>query len=163
MDYRLPRSGRHFGPAAAALSVGWDIMGTLKILLILLVGALLAACGQQSLRDEALPLEDRLAALGYRQGEAVKSLWRTDIDGWQYLDKRHMVLGTGPGRSYLIEFSSPCRNLNFSNRISYSTTAGALTTLDKIVSIDSGGFPEHCLIGQIYRLEKLPRLKAPAN
>jgi hypothetical protein len=139
-------------------------MGTLKTLLILLVSALLlAACGQQSLRDEALPLEDRLAALGYRQGEAVKSLWHADIDGWQYLDKRHMVLGTGPGRAYLIEFSYPCRNLNFSNRISYSTTVGALTTLDKIVSIDSGGFPEHCLIGNIYRLEKLPRLKATAN
>lgn len=139
-------------------------MDKLKTLVILLVSALLlAACGQQSLRDETLPLEDRLAALGYRQGEAIKSVWHADIDGWQYLDKRHMVLGTGPGRSYLIEFSYPCRNLNFSNRISYSSTVGALTTLDKIVSIDSGGFPEHCLIGNIYRLEKLPRLKATAN
>lgn len=139
-------------------------MDKLKTMAILLVSALLlAACGQQLLRDESLPLDDRLATLGYRQGEQVKSLWRTDIDGWQYLDKRHMVLGTGPGRSYLIEFSSPCRNLNFSNRISYSSTVGALTTLDKIVSIDSGGFPEHCLIGNIYRLEKLPRLKAPAS
>ena len=139
-------------------------MGTLKTLLILLVSALLlAACGQQSLRDETLPLEGRLATLGYRQGEPVRSVWHADIDGWQYLDKRHMVLGTGPGRSYLIEFSYPCRNLNFSNRISYSSTVGALTTLDKIVSIDSGGFPEHCLIGNIYRLEKLPRLKATAS
>jgi hypothetical protein len=135
-----------------------------KTLAILLLSALLlAACGQQSLRDETLPLEERLATLGYRQGQPVKSLWYTDIDGWQYLDKSHMVLGTGPGRAYLIEFSYPCRNLNFSNRISYSTTVGALTTLDKIVSIDSGGFPEHCLIGEIYRLEKVPRVKAAAS
>jgi hypothetical protein len=110
-----------------------------------------------------LPLEERLATLGYRQGEPVKSVWQIDIDGWQYLDKRHMVLGTGPGRTYLIEFSYPCRNLNFSNRIAYSTTVGTLTTLDKIVSIDSGGFPEHCLIGEIYRLEKVPRVKATAS
>lgn len=139
-------------------------MNKLKALLILLVNSLLlAACSQQPLRDEALPLEDRLAALGYRQGEVVKSVWRVDIDGWQYLDKRHMVLGTGPGRSYLVAFSSPCRNLSFSNLISYSTTVGSLTALDKIVSIDSGGFPEHCLIGEIYRLEKLPKLKATAD
>lgn len=139
-------------------------MDKLKTWVIMLVSAqLLAACGQQSLRDESLPLEDRLATLGYRQGEPVKSVWRTDIDGWQYLDKRHMVLGTGPGRSYLVEFSYPCRNLNFSNLITYSTTVGALTTLDKIVSLDSGGFPEHCLIGNIYRLEKLPRVKAATS
>ena len=139
-------------------------MDNLKPAVSLLVSALLlAACGQQSLRDESLPLEERLATLGYRQGEPVKSVWQIDIDGWQYLDKRHMVLGTGPGRTYLIEFSYPCRNLNFSNRIAYSTTVGTLTTLDKIVSIDSGGFPEHCLIGEIYRLEKVPRVKATAS
>ena len=139
-----------------------------KLFSILLVNSLLAsmlltACSQHGLRDETLPLEDRLAMLGYRQGEPVKSVWRVDIDGWQSLDKRHMVLGAGPGRSYLVEFSHPCRNLNFSNRIGYSTTVGSLTTLDKIVSIDSGGFPEHCLIGEIYRLEKVPRVKAAAN
>ena len=78
-----------------------------KVFSILLVGSLvasmfLAACSQQALRDETLPLADRLAMLGFRQGEPVKSVWRVDIDGWQYLDKSHMVLGTGPGRSYLV-------------------------------------------------------------
>lgn len=136
-----------------------------SILLVsfLLASMLLSACSQQALRDETLPLAERLAVLGFRQGEPVKSVWQVDIDGWQYLDKSHMVLGSGPGRSYLVEFSHPCRNLNFSNRIGYSTTVGSLTALDKIVSIDTGGFPEHCLIGEIYRLEKVPRVKAAAN
>jgi len=139
-----------------------------KVFSILLVSSLvasmfLAACSQQALRDETLPLADRLAALGFRQGEPVKSVWQVDIDGWQYLDKSHMVLGTGPGRSYLVEFSYPCRNLNFSNLITYSTTVGSLTTLDKIVSTDSSGIPEYCLIGEIYRLEKVPKVKATAS
>lgn len=139
-----------------------------KVFSVLLVSSLvasmfLAACSQQALRDETLPLADRLAMLGFRQGEPVKSVWRVDIDGWQYLDKSHMVLGTGPGRSYLVEFSYPCRNLNFSNLITYSTTVGSLTTLDKIVSTDSSGIPEYCLIGEIYRLEKVPKVKATAS
>lgn len=139
-----------------------------KVFSILLVSSLvvsmfLAACSQQALRDETLPLADRLAMLGFRQGEPVKSVWYVDIDGWQYLDKSHMVLGTGPGRSYLVEFSYPCRNLNFSNLITYSTTVGSLTTLDKIVSTDSSGIPEYCLIGEIYRLEKVPKVKATAS
>lgn len=92
-----------------------------KTLGILLVSALLllAACSQRPLRDESLSLEERLATLGYHQGELVKSVWYVDVHAWQYLDKRHMVLGTGPGRAYLI--------------------------------------------GNIYRLEKLPRLKATAS
>ncbi|SFQ07135.1 DUF6491 family protein [Pseudomonas borbori] len=136
-----------------------------SILLVnsLLASMLLTACSQQALRDETLPLAERLAVLGFRQGEPVKSVWQVDIDGWQYLDKSHMVLGSGPGRSYLVEFSYPCRNLNFSNLITCSTTVDSLTTLDKIVSIDSGGFPEHCLIGEIYRLEQVPRVKAAAS
>lgn len=131
--------------------------------LLLMAALLLAACSQQALDDESLPLEERLAMLGLRQGEPVKSVWQVDIDGWQYLDKRHMVLGTGPGRTYLVEFSYPCRNLNFSNLITYSTTVGSLTTLDKIVSTDSSGIAEYCLIGEIYRLEKLPKVKATGS
>lgn len=101
--------------------------------------------------------------LGMRQGEPVKSVWQVDIDGWQYLDKRHMVLGSGPRRAYLIEFSYPCRNLNLSNLITYSTTVGSLTSLDRIISIDSSGTPEYCLIGEIYRLEQVPKIKATAS
>ncbi|WP_439887721.1 DUF6491 family protein [Pseudomonas sp. MBLB4123] len=127
---------------------------------VLLGVLLLTACAQQMRWDESLPLEARLALLGWRQGEAVESVWRGDIDGWQYLDKRHMVLGTGPGRSYLVEFAYPCHNLSFSNPIGYSTTVGALTALDRIVSIDSAGTPAYCLIDGIYRLERMPEVEA---
>ncbi|MDX1721948.1 MAG: DUF6491 family protein [Pseudomonas sp.] len=56
---------------------------------------LLAACSQQPLRDESLRWEERLATLGYHQGEPVKSVWYVDVHAWQYLDKPHMVLGSG--------------------------------------------------------------------
>ncbi|CAD5108058.1 DUF6491 family protein [Zestomonas carbonaria] len=126
---------------------------------LVIVFALLAACTGRGPADESLPLDERLARLGYQQGEAVDSVLRYRIDDWQYLDKRHIVLGGGPGPAYLVEFPTPCRNLAFNNRIAYSTTAGALTRLDKIVSTDAGGFPEHCLIGEIYRLDRVKKAK----
>ncbi|MDX1367727.1 DUF6491 family protein [Pseudomonas sp.] len=71
-----------------------------KTLGILLVSALLlAACSQRPLRDESLSLEERLATLGYHQGEPVKSVWYVDGHAWQYLDKPHMVPG---GRAALV-------------------------------------------------------------
>jgi methenyltetrahydromethanopterin cyclohydrolase len=117
---------------------------------------LLAACAQQP-RNDTLPLDEHLAKLGYRQGEPVRSILGFDINGWEYLDKRHITLGSGPGRKYLIEFRQPCNNLGFGNQIGYSSTAGSLTRLDKVVSTDSSGFPEHCLIEDMYRLEKVEK------
>ncbi|HWV11566.1 MAG TPA: DUF6491 family protein [Pseudomonas sp.] len=124
---------------------------------VLCLAWLLGACGHSPLRDEGLPLDEHLARLGYRQVEAVESVQRFDIDGWQYLDKQHIVFGHGPGRSYLLTFSRPCRNLSFSNTLGFSTTVGVLTRLDRVVSTDDSGFPEYCLIETIHQLEKVPR------
>ncbi|MDH1265081.1 DUF6491 family protein [Pseudomonas sp. GD03944] len=123
----------------------------------LCLATVLSACGHSPARDEGLPLDEHLSRLGYRQAEAVESVQRFDIDGWQYLDKQHIVVGHGPGRSYLLTFSRPCRNLSFSNTLGFSTTVGVLTRLDRVVSTDGSGFPEYCLIETIHRLEKVPR------
>lgn len=121
------------------------------------VGLALAACSHSPARDESRTLPERLAYLGYQQGEPVNSIQGYRIDGWQYVDKTHIILDDGPGRAHLLTFSRPCRNLNFSNTLGFSTTLGTLTRLDRIVSSDSSGFPEHCLIGEMHRLEKVPR------
>lgn len=119
--------------------------------------SLLTACSQSSLHDEELPLDRHLAKLGLRQGDAVKSIPVWNSAGWEYLDKGHIILGQSPGRRYLVAFSAPCNNLAFSNRLNISNTVGAVTTLDRIISVDSAGIPEPCLIGQLYELERMPR------
>jgi len=132
-------------------------MRNLSGAVLLAAVSLLAACSNPSLHDDQLPLDQHLAKLGLRQGEQVKSIPVWDTRGWDYLDKSHITLGQTPGRRYLVAFSSPCNNLSFSNRLNISNTVGAVTTLDRIISIDSAGIPEPCLIGQLYRLERVPR------
>lgn len=134
-------------------------MNPLKILGLSVLLCLLAACARQPYLDESLPLEDRLAQLGLRQGEAVDSILGFNINGWQYLDSHHITLDSGVGRNFLIVFTNPCYNLKANNRIGYSTTGGSLTRLDKIISVDNG-MPQACLVGDIYRLEKIAK---PAN
>ncbi|WP_313517325.1 DUF6491 family protein [Pseudomonas sp.] len=131
-------------------------MNPLKILGLSVVLCLLAACAGQPYLYESLLLEDRLAQLGLRQGEAVDSILGFNIDGWQYLDSHHITLDSGAGRNFLIVFTTPCYNLNANNRIGYSTTGGSLTRLDKIISTDNG-MPQACLIADIYRLKKLSK------
>lgn len=119
--------------------------------------SLLSACSQSGLHDDELPLDRHLDKLGLRQGEAVKSIPVWDTADWEYLDKGHIILGQSPGRRYLVVFSAPCNNLAFSNRLNISNTVGSVTTLDRIISVDSAGIPEPCLIGQLYELERVPR------
>ncbi|MBB3102590.1 DUF6491 family protein [Azomonas macrocytogenes] len=113
----------------------------------------LGACHHSVLDDPAATLDEKLTALGFRQGEKVEQAWRYDFDGWQFLDNRHIVLGRWPSRSYLIEFSNECR-MKSSSRIGYSTTVGNLSRFDQIFFSDTGNIPEFCRIGEIYRLEK---------
>lgn len=132
-------------------------MRNLSSAVLLAALSLLVACSQSSLHDDELPLDQHLAKLGLRQGDTVKSIPVWDTSGWQYIDKGHIVLGQSPGRRYLVAFSSPCNNLSFSNRLNISNTVGSVTTLDRIISVDSAGIPEPCLIGQLYQLERAPR------
>ncbi|WP_457787816.1 DUF6491 family protein [Pseudomonas sp. PL-6] len=125
-------------------------------LIALSLALALGACTQRP-APEALPLDERLQQLGYRQGESLRSVLRHDLDGWQYLDKQHLLFGRGPGRAYLVSFTRPCNNLNFSSLLSYRTTLGMLTPLDHILVHDQGGFAEPCLIDEIHALERIAR------
>lgn len=117
------------------------------------VMVMMAGCATTAPEGETT--EEHLARLGYRQGEALESIRRYDISGWGYIDRQHITLNGGPRRTYLISFRRPCNNLAFDNTLAYSTTAGSLTRLDRITSVSTGGFSEHCLIDRIYRLEKV--------
>lgn len=125
-----------------------------KAIITSILGVVMIA-GCTTTAHEGETTAEHLARLGYEQGEALESIRRYDISGWGYIDRQHITLDGGPGRRYLISFRSPCNNLAFGNTLAYSTTVGALTRLDKIISIDTGGLPEHCPIDRIYKLEKV--------
>lgn len=120
---------------------------------------ILAGCASsESVRDAQLPLDQHLAKLGLSQGEAVESITRYDIDDWDYLDKRHIVLGRSPGQRYLLEFTRDCDRLDFSSAIGYSSTVGLLTSLDHIRVFDGmGGVPQICQVEKLYKLQRLEK------
>ena len=76
-----------------------------------------------------------------------------DLSGWHYLDTRHLALGTGLGRAYLVDFAVPCRNLAAGNRLGYRSRAAGLRPGDFLVSTDARGNRMECPIGGLYRLD----------
>lgn len=114
---------------------------------------LLAGCAARSFGPPTL--DDRLAELGYRQGAPVATILGFDLSGWRYLDSRHLALGTGLGRAYLVDFAMPCRNLAAGNRLGYRSRAAGLQAGDALVSTDARGSRLECPIAGLSRLDPL--------
>jgi hypothetical protein len=122
-------------------------------LLALLGLVLLAGCAVRPFGPPTL--DDRLAELGYRQGAPVATILGFDLSGWRYLDSRHLALGTGLGRAYLVDFAVPCRNLAAGNRLGYRSRAAGLQAGDALVSTDARGNRLECPIAGLSRLDPL--------
>ncbi|TWI55457.1 hypothetical protein IQ22_01379 [Pseudomonas duriflava] len=130
-------------------------MHTLRTVFLLGLTMLLAACATPF--GPPTSLEGKLRRLGYTQGEPVRTIMGFDLSGWSYLDHRHIALGTGLGRAYLLEFIQPCTNLNSDNRIGYTSRGAGLSRGDVIVSNNLAGAQERCPIGELYKLIPLDR------
>lgn len=126
-------------------------MRPLAAVLTVAATLLLAGCAGRPFAPPTL--DDRLADLGYRQGAAVDTILGFDLSGWHYLDTRHLALGTGLGRAYLVDFAVPCRNLAAGNRLGYRSRAAGLRPGDFLVSTDARGNRLECPIGGLYRLD----------
>lgn len=125
-----------------------------KTLGLLATMALLSACAQQPVAPEKT-LPEILAAKGYAIGEPLQEIKDYKINGWNSLDSSHLILNSGPSTDYLITLQAPCIGL-MSNpeQLSFTTTVGNLTTLDKVVISDMA-VPSHCPIKKIETLKRV--------
>lgn len=137
---------RHFAILGNVVSTFRDwSLGSL-LLTSLLLGNVAAA-------DESPTLESRLSKLGYTQGESVQSINNYRVDAWNYIDDKHVMIYTGVSSRALLTLLSTCPELSSVEHIGFSSTAGHLTTFDKIVTRGAGGFHRDCQISEIHQLD----------
>jgi hypothetical protein len=98
-------------------------------------------------------VEQLLATHGYQQSESVKAIRSYRITNWTVLDDQHVVLTTEPEQDYLITLTSPCQGLAVAPAIGFSSTAGDLTPLDKLV-IQGDVVKTQCPIRRINQLKR---------
>lgn len=123
----------------------------LKILIFTILG--MSACANPSV--QRLTLEERLAEKNFYVSEAAEEILQYRLDGWRYLDSRHLIVETGPGSHYLISLATPCHDLGSAEDIAFSTTAGRLTRFDSLLVESAGGMQERCHIEALHRLERI--------
>ncbi len=110
--------------------------------------------------ETPLTLEQKLEARNYSVGEEVKRIRNYRINGWNYLDSKHVVMTAGVSDHYLVTLRNRCNELSSATNIAFTTTVGSLSVHDKILVKGLTNFIDHCFIQSLNKLEKKVNTRA---
>jgi len=123
------------------------------------IGLLLAAgCAGKS--TQPIPLDKKLSQRGYVVDTPVRKILEYRINGWNSIDRLHLIITSGVSDHYLVTLRNPCDELSSAETIAFSTTVGNLTDMDKLLVRGHGNFLQRCYIKTIHTLSKI---KKPAG
>jgi hypothetical protein len=97
---------------------------------------------------------EKLDRTGYTIGAPAQEILNYKVDGWNYLDSRHLTVTTGPSERYLITLKTRCPDLGSVETVGFSNTVDRLTRFDKVIVRGAGGIQQDCFIDTIHKLEK---------
>jgi len=112
----------------------------------------MAGCAANS--TQPIPLDEKLSQRSYVVGTTVKSIRDYQINGWNSIDRLHLIITAGASDRYLVTLRNACDGLRSAEVIVFKTTVGNLSRLDKLLVRGQGGFLERCYIDTIHTLNK---------
>ena len=129
-----------------------------KILASLSACIFVVACsGTGKPPEEGKSLEELLAEKNLRIVEEKDQLLAFTISSWMYINRENVVLSDVPSRNYLVTLNAPCYNLQFAQRIAFTSFARTLRNSDFIVVTDGPGNVERCYMKKFYILERMEK------
>lgn len=113
---------------------------------------LLSSCATTG--EEPQTVEQLLAERGYTIGPSVERILQFRIDGWNYLDRQHVIVSVSVSRDYLVSLRTSCNGLFGANVIAFSNTGSYLTNFDWLLVRDHTRVLERCPIESLNELVK---------
>lgn len=129
--------------------------GITNIFTAVIVLSLAVACASNP--SETVPLEEKLAQLGFAIGKPVRSVINFQLSGWSTVDHKHVIMNFGASRNYLLTLRTSCDGLRSATLINFSTTVGSLTDKDKVLVRNESRHLSQCYISTIHELEKIDK------
>ncbi|MFT3755663.1 MAG: DUF6491 family protein [Pseudoxanthomonas sp.] len=122
------------------------------LMLVAGLAAGIAACSSLPKQTDA----ERLALYREHAGEPVRDFqYFGSLNGWNPLGEQALAVWTRPNQAYLLEFTGPCRDLDYAPAISISNLMGRVSRFDSIQVLGggSGAFNVPCRIDSIRPLD----------
>jgi len=104
------------------------------------------------------PTPEELATeQGYRLGPEVKDIRNYELDGWNYVSSRALIIPARPSKHYLVTFRTDCSELSLTEVIGFtSTNSFVLSNFDAVIVRDRRrGIDNRCYIDKIYEITRL--------
>jgi hypothetical protein len=67
-------------------------------------------------------------------------VFANNIDGWQAVDKRRLILSTSPNKHYLVTLNRECLQLAFANHVGVSTSNNTIYSGFDHITVDGARF-----------------------
>ncbi|NND45937.1 MAG: hypothetical protein HKN58_11490 [Xanthomonadales bacterium] len=128
------------------MTTRFPIATCLLIAVTLLPGHALAAQGES--------LADQLEAMNLARAGAVNRISYHQINGWTQLEDKYVVVHAGDSGDFLLRLRNRCKHLDPAMDVSFTASAGYVTTADRINVENESGFRDFCYISTITRLER---------
>jgi hypothetical protein len=119
------------------------------------LAVVLAACaGTGEAPGSQKSVEEILAGKNLRVVGELDKLVNFNINSWQYVDRQNVVLRDGVKKYYLVELKNPCREMEFAQRIGFTSFGKVVNKFDFIVVTETPGRVVRCMIETFYELER---------
>lgn len=120
--------------------------------LLALLSSVLGGCASSAGRQT---LEQKLAQRGYTLGKEVRSIKSYTVNGWNYIDDRHVIVDTGPGSRHLLTLYSYCQGLSSAENLGLtSKVASDIDRFEDVILTDTAGLHHRCAIKAVHELVK---------
>lgn len=137
-------------------NIGDPMNPFLKATVSIALAISLSACaGTAPEADKSV--DEILAEKNLKIVEEVRQLINFNIRGWQYVNLQNVVLEDGPSKKYLVELNNPCRNLDYAQRIAFTSFGRVVSKNEKLIVTDGPGHVENCFMKAFYLLEKIEK------
>jgi hypothetical protein len=124
-----------------------------QMLVAVVAACLLGGCAAGVQAPETLA--QKLAAKKLIVGDPVRRISNYRLDGWSYLDDRHIIIEAGVRDRYLVSLRQDCDDLRTAVSIGVRTYTGSLQQDDSLVVRAPGGFMMDCRIDTLHGLVRV--------
>lgn len=121
----------------------------IRIAMLMLFGLLLTACAGST---EIRSIEDQMADRGYLIGAESVGIPRYNVNSWNDIDDRYLMVRAGVRDQYLIELFQPCFGLESAFSVGFTTPSLRVDRFGSVIVRGIEGRLERCRIQNIYEL-----------
>ena len=111
----------------------------------------------KSPQEHPKDVQNQLADLNFQVGDQVDKIFEFRMDGWKFLNRKHIIVLGGESQSYLVTLKHSCHGLSLPTTIvlAFTSKKNQLTRNDNFQLNNKGQTIDYCTVKSVHELEQI--------